>query len=374
MHRIDEMQEQSLRAPGLAAAQLSASTAAKISSPKLSVRGICKYYDETVALDRIDLDVADGEFLTLLGPSGSGKTTLLQAICGLTQPTWGQLLIDGEDRTHAPPNKRDIGVVFQNYALFPHLSVAENIAFPLKVKGVKASDIEVKVSRALDMVNLSHTKNRYPTELSGGQQQRIALARCLVYDPTIILMDEPLGALDRKLREDMQREIKRIHREVGTTIVFVTHDQEEALALSDRICLMCDGRIAQIGTPREMYESPKSAFVADFIGISTIFEGRAENGWLNTEDGLLPLPHGTPDAPTGYLVLRPEMLSLTTEGRINAQVIETVYAGSQARVIAKTRAGKEVTLRHVGNDMPEIGSWIAISWDAEAAVFLTRKV
>lgn len=368
------MQEQSTLSPDRTTATPNAMKASALAGAKLSVRGICKYYDETVALDRIDLDVQDGEFLTLLGPSGSGKTTLLQTICGLTQPTWGQLFIDGEERTHAPANKRDIGVVFQNYALFPHLTVAENIAFPLKVQGERAGDIATKVARALDMVSLSHTANRYPSELSGGQQQRIALARCLVYDPAIILMDEPLGALDRKLRESMQREIKRIHREVGTTIIFVTHDQEEALALSDRICLMSDGRIAQIGTPREMYDAPKSAFVADFIGISTIFEGRAENGQLATEDGLLPLPPGTPDAATGYLVLRPEMLALSATGPIKGQVVETVYAGSDSRIIARTASGKEVTLRLAGDDIPEIGRTIGISWDTNAAVFLTRKI
>ena len=348
-------------------------SSSKDGRPKLSVRGICKFYDDTVALDRVDLDVHDGEFLTLLGPSGSGKTTLLQTICGLTAPTWGQLFIDGEDRTHTPPNKRDIGVVFQNYALFPHLTVMENIAFPLKVQGERRETIASKVARVLEMVNLGHTADRYPSELSGGQQQRVALARCLVYDPAIILMDEPLGALDRKLREVMQREIKRIHRETGTTIIFVTHDQEEALALSDRICLMNDGRIAQIGTPREMYEQPQSAFVADFIGVSSIFEGVSENGYLATGDGPLPLPAGAANASTGYLVLRPEILSLSAEGLLTGQVVETVYAGSEAKVIIRTGAGKEVILRHEGAGVPELGSSVGVTWRPDAAVFITRK-
>lgn len=370
------MQDQALLRPGLNAKSSTAKAdcSEAPAHPKLSVRGLCKYYDDTVALDRVDLDVQDGEFLTLLGPSGSGKTTLLQTICGLTSPTWGQLFIDGEDRTHAPPNKRDIGVVFQNYALFPHLTVFENIAFPLKVQGEKNGVIADKVNHVLAMVSLSHTANRYPTELSGGQQQRIALARCLVYDPAIILMDEPLGALDRKLREGMQREIKRLHRETGTTIVFVTHDQEEALALSDRICLMCDGRIAQIGTPREMYEAPQSAFVADFIGISTIFEGDCADGMLMTDDGRLPLPSGAEPAASGFLVLRPEILRLAADGLVAGRVVETVYAGSDARVIIKTNGGKEVTLRHTGRDVPDIGTHVRVSWDANAARFLTRKV
>ncbi len=210
---------------------------------KLSARGLSRYYGETVALDRVDLDVHEGEFLTLLGPSGSGKTTLLQTICGLNKPSRGQLFIDGKDHTWTQPEKRGIGVVFQNYALFPHLTVSENIAYPLKVRGMASREITQRTGRALETVGLGHAGNRFPNELSGGQQQRVALARCLVYDPSIILMDEPLSALDRKLREQMQMEIKRIHRETDTTIIFVTHDQEEALALSERICLMRDGRI-----------------------------------------------------------------------------------------------------------------------------------
>ena len=238
----------------------------------LQITGLCKRYGEFVALAPTDLDVAHGEFLTLLGPSGSGKTTLLSLIAGLAEPDAGQIRINGEDVTYGAPYERDIGMVFQNYALFPHMTVAENIAFPLQMRGTDAKTARAKVMDALEMVHLPHVAERFPRELSGGQQQRIALARCMVYRPSIILMDEPLGALDKKLRDHMQLEIKRIHRELGTTIVYVTHDQEEAMTMSDRICLMNAGSIAQLGTPDELYFRPKSVFVADFLGESNLLD------------------------------------------------------------------------------------------------------
>jgi putative spermidine/putrescine transport system ATP-binding protein len=244
---------------------------------KLHAQGICKFYDATAALNPIELKIFTGELLTLLGPSGSGKTTLLQLISGLVKPSSGRLIIDGRDQTDLEPYKRDIGVVFQNYSLFPHLTVQENIAFPLQMRGQSDRVSATQVAGALDMVGLEKFGKRFPHELSGGQQQRVALARCLVYKPSLILMDESLSALDRKLREAMQVEIKRIHRETGSTIVFVTHDQEEALALSDRICLMNDGAIEQLGTPLELYDKPKSIFAATFIGTSNVISGEMVN-------------------------------------------------------------------------------------------------
>jgi putative spermidine/putrescine transport system ATP-binding protein len=246
----------------------------------LQISGLCKRYGDFVALAPTELDVAQGEFLTLLGPSGSGKTTLLSLIAGLAQPDEGQIRINGEDVTYGAPYERDIGMVFQNYALFPHMTVAENIAFPLQMRKTDSVATRQKVMEALEMVHLPHVAERYPRELSGGQQQRIALARCMVYRPSIILMDEPLGALDKKLRDHMQLEIKRIHRELGTTIVYVTHDQEEAMTMSDRICLMNAGAIAQLGSPADLYFSPNSEFVADFLGESNLF-----NGLVTARDG-----------------------------------------------------------------------------------------
>ena len=241
-----------------------------MASSSLRIANLSKRYGDFVALAPTSLDVAEGEFLTLLGPSGSGKTTLLSLIAGLAQPDGGQILIDHVDVTHSPAYGRDIGVVFQNYALFPHMSVEDNIAFPLKMRKVSDAEARKRTMDALETVRLPHVAKRYPRELSGGQQQRIALARCIVYRPAIILMDEPLGALDKKLRDQMQLEIKRIHRELRTTIVYVTHDQEEAMTMSDRICLMNAGAIEQLGTPEDLYFRPRSVFVADFLGESNL--------------------------------------------------------------------------------------------------------
>jgi putative spermidine/putrescine transport system ATP-binding protein len=238
--------------------------------PKLRISGLTKRYGDFVALAPTDLDVAEGEFLTLLGPSGSGKTTLLSLIAGLAVPDGGRMIIGDKDVTWGPPYERDVGMVFQNYALFPHMTVEENIAFPLKMRKVGAAAARRRVAEALEMVRLPQVARRFPKELSGGQQQRIALARCLVYRPSIILMDEPLGALDKNLRDQMQLEIKRIHRETGTTVVYVTHDQEEAMTMSDRICLMNGGRIEQLGSPSDLYFRPRTLFVAEFLGESNL--------------------------------------------------------------------------------------------------------
>jgi putative spermidine/putrescine transport system ATP-binding protein len=244
-----------------------------MAQPKLAITGLAKRYGSFTALAPTDLEVAEGEFLTLLGPSGSGKTTLLSLIAGLSVPDGGRLRINGQDATYAAAYERDIGMVFQNYALFPHMTIAENIAFPLKMRKVASAEASRRAMEALELVRLPHVAQRYPKELSGGQQQRIALARCLVYKPSIVLMDEPLGALDKKLRDHMQLEIKRIHRDSGTTIVYVTHDQEEAMTMSDRICLMNGGRIEQLGTPSDLYFRPRTLFVADFIGESNLLGG-----------------------------------------------------------------------------------------------------
>src|SRR5476649_480647 len=243
-----------------------------MSASNLQITGLCKRYGDFVALAPIDLDVDQGEFLTLLGPSGSGKTTLLSLIAGLAQPDDGQVRINGIDVTYGAPYERDIGMVFQNYALFPHMTVAENISFPLQMRKTDAKATRAKVMQALEMVHLPHVAGRYPRELSGGQQQRIALARCMVYGPSIILMDEPLGALDRKLRDQMQMEIKDLHSRLGITVLYVTHDQDEAMVMSDRICLMNHGKIKQIGTPADLYFRPNSVFVADFLGESNLLD------------------------------------------------------------------------------------------------------
>jgi putative spermidine/putrescine transport system ATP-binding protein len=343
---------------------------------KLHAQGLSKAYGASMALQPLELKVYSGELLALLGPSGSGKTTLLQVICGLIEPTGGRLIIDGRDETDKPVNKRDIGVVFQNYALFPHLTVRENVSFPLQMRKIAAADLREKVAATLAMVGLSDFGSRFPRELSGGQQQRVALARCLVYQPSLILMDESLSALDRKLRENMQIEIKRLHRETGATIIFVTHDQEEALALADRICLMNEGRIEQLGTPEDMYEQPRSAFVADFIGISNVMRGRVQSGgMIRTDDGSLPLPDGceTRAGEDCALIVRPEKMLLCAidEAFVSGRVEETIYAGSETKLLVRLPSGTLITVRRqAGLPGVAIGEHVSIRWDKQQARLL----
>ena len=343
-------------------------------SAKLRVDGIAKRYGPVVALEPVSLEVHDGELLTILGPSGSGKTTLLQIICGLTEPDGGRLFVDGQDQTDTPVHQRDVGLVFQNYALFPHLTVGENVGFPLKMRNRPAAEVTKRVAAALEMVQLGHLGARFPRELSGGQQQRVALARCFVYQPSIILMDEPLGALDRKLREHMQIEIKRLHRETRATIIYVTHDQEEALALSDRICLMNHARIEQVGTPREIYERPRTAFTAEFIGTSTLLRGRVAGGaTLDTPHGRFALPAGgTVTEGAAALVIRPEHLNIGPgENSIQGIVSETVYAGAETRLLFDLPDGTTAVARlPVGAEEPAIGATVTASWSTAAAVLV----
>jgi putative spermidine/putrescine transport system ATP-binding protein len=357
------------RAPAAGPAQQS-------SRIKLHVRGISKTYDASVVLKPLELKVIAGELLAVLGPSGSGKTTLLQIICGLIEPSSGRLVIDDRDETDNPADKRDIGVVFQNYALFPHLTVRENVAFPLQMRRMRAAEVRIRVEATLAMVGLSDFASRFSRELSGGQQQRVALARCFVYRPSLILMDESLSALDKKLRDSMRIEIKRLHRETGATIIFVTHDQEEALALADRICLMNDGQIEQLGKPEDIYERPANTFVADFIGASNLIYGTiAAGGRIETADGVLPLPDGC-SAPVGEraaLVVRPEKLLLckSDDGLLSGRVEESIYAGSETRLLVRLPSETLLTVRR-GAGLPPvaIGENVFMRWDREQARLL----
>ena len=317
-----------------------------MSEPSLKISGLCKRYGDFVALAPTRIDVAQGEFLTLLGPSGSGKTTLLSLIAGLSEPDEGRMFINGADATRGAPYERDIGMVFQNYALFPHMTVADNIAFPLRMRKEPAASIGKRVEQALEMIRLPHVAKRYPRELSGGQQQRIALARCMVYRPSIILMDEPLGALDKKLRDQMQLEIKRIHRELGTTIVYVTHDQEEAMTMSDRICLMNGGRIEQLGSPDDLYFRPRTVFVADFLGESNLLPGvvagvAAAGVDVSLKDTAITIrgtASGTaPSKGTPVRVMvRPQNLAVSAEppapGDLTATLIDSMITGSLTKL------------------------------------------
>lgn len=289
-------------------------------SASIEIAGVSKIYDGGVrAVDTVAMDIRQGEFFSLLGPSGCGKTTTLRMIAGFETPSAGAIRVDGADITHVPAHKRDMGMVFQNYALFPHRTVAENVAFGLRMRGLDKASIATKVKAALAMVELSGLENRRPAQLSGGQQQRVALARAIVIAPRVLLCDEPLGALDKKLRQQMQFELKQLQKKLGLTLVFVTHDQEEALAMSDRIAVMNGGRVEQVGTPAEIYNQPMTRFVADFIGDTNIFRGErigTSTGQVALDVGkdlILALPASADMPGTGVLsvALRPEKIRLS---------------------------------------------------------------
>lgn len=342
---------------------------------KLETRSLSKRYGKTMALEPTDLQVRNGEFLTLLGPSGSGKTTLLQMIAGLTEPTQGRLLIDGADATDLPAGRRDIGLVFQSYALFPHLTVAENVAYPLRMRRMSSAKAATAVNDALLMVKMDAFGARYPRELSGGQQQRVALARCFVYKPSVILLDEPLGALDKNLREHMQLEIRRLHHDLGATFIYVTHDQEEALAMSDRICLMNQARVEQIGTPHELYDRPASRFAADFLGHSNILDGAVVGDGLQWKGYNLPLPPSEPKAPgNAALLVRPEVAELTTTGNpmLRGRIAQTVFTGADMRIIVDVGQNSYFVVRAPRAAGLESGATVGIAWNPAGTVLLRR--
>ena len=266
----------------------------------VELRGVSKHYGDTVAVRDLDLTVAPGEFFSMLGPSGSGKTTVLRMIAGFEEVTRGQILLDGTDVTAAAPFDRTVNTVFQDYALFPHMTIAENVGYGLKVRKTPKAELTERVAASLEQVKLTHVADRLPHQLSGGQRQRIALARALILRPRVLLLDEPLGALDKQLREQMQIELKQIQREVGITFVFVTHDQEEALTLSDRIAVFNEGRVEQIGTPREVYEYPQTAFVASFLGISNLIPADLARELAGADAALSVRPERVRLAPPNY--------------------------------------------------------------------------
>ncbi len=298
------------------------------------------------ALGGIDLDVRRNEFLTLLGPSGCGKTTLLQAISGFVELDSGRILIDGEDMTDRPPYRRPVNTVFQNYALFPHMSVGENTGYALEVAGVGQPERARRVAEALHMVGLDGMEGRKPRQLSGGQQQRVALARAIIARPKLLLLDEPLSALDKNLRQAMQIELKTLQHELGISFIFVTHDQQEALTMSDRVAVLSGGCIQQLDTPRAIYDKPKSRFVATFIGASNLFEGEAAGGRLVTTDGIA-ISHGQPGS-TGAAtaLIRPEQFFLADPGQagpaLDVDLEQIVFVGSTFELFGRTAAGRRV--------------------------------
>jgi spermidine/putrescine transport system ATP-binding protein len=345
----------------------------------LELRQVTKRFGSFAAVDGLSLAIGAGEFLTLLGASGSGKTTTLRMIAGFELPTAGQILMGGAPITDLPPFKRDINTVFQHYALFPHMSVRQNVEYGLRMRRVPAAERSRQVDRALEMVQLAQLGGRAPRQLSGGQQQRVALARALVNRPRVLLLDEPLGALDLKLRKEMQLELKHLQTELGITFVYVTHDQEEALTMSDRIVLMRQGRITQIGAPRDLYDRPASRYVADFIGETNLLPGVvAESG-----DGTVVLRAGgttlraltdTPLAPgaEAWLTVRPEAIELSDAGgtpegwnRVAGTVREAVYAGSALRVHVALESGQRLVAHVTSGSGVAIGAEVALAWPVE---------
>ncbi len=341
-----------------------------------------KSYDgEILVVKDLNLDIPAGEFLTMLGPSGSGKTTSLMMLAGFEPATHGEIYLGGQSINNVPPNKRGIGMVFQNYALFPHMSVAENLAFPLKVRKMGRAEIEEKVNRALAMVELPDMGGRRPAQLSGGQQQRVAVARALVFDPELILMDEPLGALDKQLREQMQYEIKHIHENLGVTVVYVTHDQAEALTMSDRIAVFEDGVIQQLSTPDDLYERPQNSFVAQFIGENNKLHGKVskksngvctvdlDGGGTVTADAINVGAAG--DRTT--LSLRPERVEIEPEqgsvpNILSGEIKELIYLGDHIRTRMSVAGNDEFIVKvpnNAGNIPLEEGATVRVGWMSE---------
>ena len=315
----------------------------------IAIEHLCKVYPgaSTPAVDDLSLQVQAGEFLTLLGPSGSGKTTTLMLLAGFEVPTSGTIRLEDRPIESLPPHQRGMGVVFQSYSLFPHMTVAQNVAFPLTVRKLSASVIRDKVAAALATVRLGHLAERKPQQLSGGQQQRVALARALVFEPRVVLMDEPLSALDKKLREEMQLEIRRLHRELGVTMVFVTHDQSEAMTLSDRVAVFNHGRVEQLASPQQLYDAPANAFVAGFIGDNNTLAGQAEgSGALQLADGSRLLARACGPLAAGAaatLCVRPEHLRVAASGdtgnRLQSTLVDAIHQGDHWRLVMRLAGG-----------------------------------
>jgi putative spermidine/putrescine transport system ATP-binding protein len=336
-----------------------------VEAPQISLSGLRKTFGAVIAVDSIDLEVGDGEFFAMLGPSGSGKTTVLRMIAGFEQPTAGSVYLGGKDATHLPPFRRDVNTVFQDYALFPHMTVAQNVEYGLRVRRVGKTERITRVGEVLDMVRLDDFGSRKPHQLSGGQRQRVALARALVNRPKVLLLDEPLGALDLKLREQMQVELKAIQREVGITFVFVTHDQDEALTLCDRLAVFNNGRIEQIGVAEEVYEHPATRFVAGFVGSSNVITGAAAVAVFGRDVSV---------------AVRPEKISvhpITTripDGavRTNGVVKDVVYAGSTTRIVVSGPENLTLSAIILNRDATDIeplhrGDHVTLSWPESAS-------
>jgi spermidine/putrescine transport system ATP-binding protein len=359
-----------------------------MSDGTIRLESVTRRFDEVTAVDGVSLEICAGEFFSLLGPSGCGKTTTLRMIAGFEEPDEGRVWLAGEDVTTVSPKRRNVNMVFQDYALFPHMTVAENVGFGLKLKHVKRDEIATRTSEMLGIVRLGGHAERQPGELSGGQRQRVALARALVNRPAALLLDEPLGALDLKLRREMQLELKRIQKSTGTTFVYVTHDQEEALTMSDRIAVMDGGRVQQLADPRSLYERPDTSFVADFIGTSNALQ--VEISRRDGELAVMELGDGTRicvDCPQAagdsvQITVRPEKIRIgadedTTRSRVRGVVVERIYLGSLSQVLVELATGERLVVHELNDDYVssvEAGDPIELSWAARHSLVVDGEV
>ncbi|WP_321954222.1 ABC transporter ATP-binding protein [Paraburkholderia bannensis] len=350
----------------------------------ISFEAVSKSYGDVKVIDGLNLSIERGEFVSLLGPSGSGKTTMLMMLAGFEAPTGGRIVVDGKRVDHLPPHARNMGVVFQSYALFPHMSIADNIAFPLKMRGMPKAEVGTRVKRALDMVQLSAASGRKPAQLSGGQQQRIALARALVFEPEVVLMDEPLGALDKQLREHMQLELRELHKSLGLTVVFVTHDQNEAITMSDRIAVFNSGKIEQIDTPQLIYSQPNTRFVAQFIGETNLMNGSVaeshdDRASISLGDGTRVIGRTHKSFRPGeqiVLSVRPEALTIGDVApglnSLPAVIEDLVFQGDHTRVHLKS-GGSKLAARVTGqNHGYAVGQSTHVSFAPEACAVVPQ--
>lgn len=355
----------------------------------VSLRGLNKHYGDFTAVDNLDLEIQDGEFLTFLGSSGSGKSTTLSMLAGFETPSSGEILVDGQSLVNVPPHKRDIGMVFQRYSLFPHLNVRDNIAFPLAIRKLSSAETKKRVDAMLKLVQLDQFAHRKPSQMSGGQQQRVAIARALVYEPRILLMDEPLGALDKKLREDLQDELRQLHRRLGITIVYVTHDQEEAMRLSQRIAIFSHGKIVGLGTGFDLYQNPPNAFVASFLGNSNFLRIKASSNGAGSFEGqqlAIRLTPGLAAEQQALIMVRPEKaLALSAEqaareplpagwNEVGATVGEVLFLGESQTCHVVTQGGTELTVKALsaaGMSMRP-GEQVKVRWAVADACIYTE--